>query len=386
MKITYLGDIMCFRGRGGESENPHALGGLKGLLHSSDYVVGNLETPVARAIDAAKHQTGRYRFVVPPDFARIVRETGVTHVSVANNHCLDQGFEGLLETLRCVKEAGLTPVGARERPGEPAYAVLEKGGIRVGLAASTYGTNAMENKVRLSRTQARHLNLTQNQELSSPLVRRLFERRSKWYYRWKKLTNREAEDWFDRKEFSWGKRRALAVEMREARRKVDFLVAYPHVGGQHRLKPMQSVRRAYDWFFRHGADAVIGNHEHCVQPAEFMKGRMAAFCLGNTLSALGVDARAGDECMENLSIALHQYLEREACGPLSVHYTFSVVKTYKDRNGAYHTRPMHELIAEAADDGARRALINELNIIGRRFLGREWAAAEPAAAEQAIDT
>lgn len=372
---------MCFRGRGGESEKPHALGGLKGLLHSSDYVVGNLETPVAHAIDAAGHQTGRYQFVVPADFARIVREAGVTHVSVANNHCLDQGFEGLLETLRCVKEVGLVPVGARERPGEPAYAVLEKGGIRVGLAASTYGTNTMENKVWLTRSQAWHLNLSQNQELSSPLVRRLFKRRSKWYYRWKRLTNREAENWFDRKEFSWGKRRALAREMKGVRRKVDFLVAYPHVGGQHRLKPMQSVRRAYDWFFRHGADAVIGNHEHCVQPAEFMKGRMAAFCLGNTLSALGVDCRVGDECMENLSIALHQYVEREACGPLSVRYTFSVVKTYKDGDGAYHTRPMHELIAEAADEGARRALIDELNAIGSRFTGREWAAAEPMEAE-----
>lgn len=116
---------MCFSGRGIESENPHALGGLKELLHSADYVVGNLETPVARAIDAAKHQTGRYRFVVPLDFAKIVREAGVTHVSAVNNHCLDQGFEGLLETLRCVKEAGLVPVGGRERPGEPAYAVLK---------------------------------------------------------------------------------------------------------------------------------------------------------------------------------------------------------------------------------------------------------------------
>lgn len=337
VKITYLGDIMCFRGRGAESENPHALGGLKELLHSSDYVVGNLETPVARAIDAAEHQTGRYRFVVPADFAKIVRESGVTHVSVANNHCLDQGFAGLLETLRCVKEAGLVPVGGREKPEEPAYAVLEKDGISVGLAASTYGTNTMENKVWLTRSQASHLNLSQNQELSSPLVRRLFERRSKWYYRWKKLTNREAENWFDREEFSWRKRRSLAREMREIKRKVDFLVAYPHVGGQHRLEPMQSVRRTFNWFFRHGADAIIGNHEHCVQPAEFNGDRLAAFCLGNTLSALGVELRVGDECMENLSIALHQYVEREASGPLSVRYTFSGSR--RTRTGTGRTTP-----------------------------------------------
>lgn len=105
----------------------------------------------------------------------------------------------------------------------------------------------------------------------------------------------------------------------------------------------------------------------------------------------GADCRVGlldcqgfllhkNECAKtsvwNLSIALHQYVEREACGPLSVRYTFSVVKTYKDGDGAYHTRPMHELIAETADEGARRALIDELNAIGSRFTGREWAAAE----------
>ncbi len=243
----------------------------------------------------------------------------------------------------------------------------------------------MKNKVWLTRSQASHLNLTQNQELSSPLVRRLFERRSKWYYRWKRLTNREVEDWFDREEFSWGKQRILAREMKEIRRRVDFLVAFPHVGGQHRLQPMRRARRLYNWFFRRGADAVIGNHEHCVQPAEFMKDRMAAFCLGHTLSSLGVDIRVGDECMENLSIALLQYVETEACGQLSVRYTFSVVKTYKDSAGAYHTRPMHELIAEAADEGERGTLIDELNIIGGRFLGRKWVAAEPAAAEHPFD-
>lgn len=85
--------------------------------------------------------------------------------------------------------------------------------------------------------------------------------------------------------------------------------------------------------------------------------------------------------MEDMSIALHQYVERKADGPLDVRYPFSVVKTYKDVDGAYHTRPMHELIAEAADEGTRGALIGELNTIGSRFTGREWAAAEPTAAE-----
>ncbi len=89
--------------------------------------------------------------------------------------------------------------------------------------------------------------------------------------------------------------------------------------------------------------------------------------------------------MENLSIALHQYVERKADGPLDVRYTFSVVKTYKDGDGAYHTRPMHELIAEAANESARRALIDELNIIGSSFTRREWAATEPMEAEQPFD-
>lgn len=46
---------------------------------------------------------------------------------------------------------------------------------------------------------------------------------------------------------------------------------------------------------------------------------------------------------------------------------------------------MHELIAEAANESARRALIDELNIIGSRFTRREWAATEPMEAEQPFD-
>lgn len=376
---------MCLREPDFRPMQVQHLAGLRNCLSASDFVVANLETPITDRIEAGRHHIARYRFVSPVALAEQVKAAGVTHVSVANNHCLDQGFDGLMETLDCLRLVGLTAFGAKRCAEDAAYAVVEKDGLRVGLSASTYGTNTLSNQAWLTRTQRSYLNMHQNQELSHPWVRHLYHCHRRLYRYWLRLTNREASDWFDRKELSWSRRHHLAAEMRCLREKehCDVVVAYPHVGGQHRREPMESVQSLYRWMFRHGVDAVIGNHEHLVQRSEWVRGRFAAYCLGNTVSYLGLGPLADDK-HENCSVILHQYVDRDTYGKTSIRYTFSLAQTYVAAEGDIRTRPMHELIAESRSAEERAELAALLNTIGSRFLGQEWRADDAMAAEHSV--
>lgn len=382
MKITYLGDVMSLRDEEFRYCDIKYLEGLQSMLHQADFVVANLETPITED----EHRDGliskKYRFVAPIRMAEQIKSAGVTHVSVANNHCMDQGFDGLMETLACLEKVGVPFIGARRHIDDPAYVVLAKNGIRVGIVASTYGTNTIENKNWLTPEQGCYLNMSQNQELSHPWVRRLFYRHRRLYRYWRYLTNREASDWFERKELSWRRRRRLAKEFRSLRTKehCDVVIAYPHVGGQHRAEPMKSAQQLYRWFFRRGASAVIGHHEHLVQRAEYSNSRMAAYCLGNAVSDLGVDDET-DSRMENFSIALHQYLSRSAGGGVQTHWTFSILRTARSEEGEIQTKPLREWLQESRQEESRMRLCHALNTIGSRFLGRTWTAADPDTAE-----
>lgn len=361
------------------------LAGLKAMLEQSDFVVANLEAPILHNITRECVKIERYRFASPLEVARQVRAAGVTHACVCNNHCLDQGFAGLMETLDCVREAGLVPVGAVREPSEKPYSILEKGGIKVAVLASTYGTNAHLNGQRLNRKQAEHINLHQEQELFNPVDRWLWEHSKRFY--WHAVGRACDPDSGARKpyevaQFSFFKRRSLAKTIRKMldKERPDAFVAYPHEGGQHRREPMLKARRVLKWYLQQGADAVICNHEHLVQRAESDGGRLVAYCLGNVVSYLGLFDRFDDN-MENLSILLHQYVERNAEGKIGIRHTFSVAKSFIGRNGKPETRPIGELIAEAATPEQRETLTSELRIIGSRFTGQPWVPETPEAGE-----
>ena len=87
---------------------------LKNHLSSSDYLIGTLEVPIGTglAYDEEKMQ-GRCNIVYAQenDFRR-VRELGFKAVSLANNHVMDLGPEGLANTIKLLKESGIQYFGA----------------------------------------------------------------------------------------------------------------------------------------------------------------------------------------------------------------------------------------------------------------------------------
>ncbi|MCB9613050.1 MAG: CapA family protein [Sandaracinus sp.] len=87
------------------------------------FVLVNLEVPIADArrfaLDATEAAPGRVRRVHlqgAPWICEGLARAGVDAVGLANNHALDQAREGLAETVRCARRAGLAVTGVGPHP------------------------------------------------------------------------------------------------------------------------------------------------------------------------------------------------------------------------------------------------------------------------------
>ena len=82
---------------------------LLGILRAADYRIVNLEMPVCEK-EAPVLKTGP-NLRANPNVLRGYKALGIDLVTIANNHILDQGKQGFLETLQNLDGAGIGRVG-----------------------------------------------------------------------------------------------------------------------------------------------------------------------------------------------------------------------------------------------------------------------------------
>ena len=131
---------------------------VKGVIDSSDYVILNLETPVAGEENGYVEEL--YSFNAPTEFAMAIKNIGVDMVLCANNHILDRGIDGLLATAKNLKACNLSFIGIHEKK-EPSYKIVNIEGLKVGFLNFTYGTNAFSNGNYLTNNQQYMVDLLQ---------------------------------------------------------------------------------------------------------------------------------------------------------------------------------------------------------------------------------
>jgi poly-gamma-glutamate synthesis protein (capsule biosynthesis protein) len=124
-----------------------AVGGAQGLdavadrLAAADLTLVNLETPLCDVLPPLLPRSAAarpIRFRGTSDDAARLAAAGVDAVSLANNHTLDGGPDGLRATLAALEAAGVAAVGASfaRDPWAPVL-VTTPGGERVALLAGT---------------------------------------------------------------------------------------------------------------------------------------------------------------------------------------------------------------------------------------------------------
>jgi len=104
------------------------------LTKDHDFALLNLEAPLTN-INLPIKKTGP-NLSMDPRWARVIAEAGFNAVSLANNHILDMGAEGLQETINHCTSAGLKYFGAGQNIGEAIQPlILEHNQVKIGLLA-----------------------------------------------------------------------------------------------------------------------------------------------------------------------------------------------------------------------------------------------------------
>ena len=131
-RLVAVGDLML----SGEVARRHRPGAgparifddVAPILQSGDIVFGNLETPLC---DPPGERT---LFQGHPGMAPWIAAAGFNVLSLANNHILEYGPEGLRQCARLVAGNGIAVLGAGESQQDARRPViLQRNGLRVGL-------------------------------------------------------------------------------------------------------------------------------------------------------------------------------------------------------------------------------------------------------------
>lgn len=96
----------------GVTPGDSSLAYLEPYLRSADLALANLESPLTTAPPLASG----YNLCAPPERVRFLAKSGLDLFSLANNHALDCGLQGLAETESTLVTFGLTPHGPQSVP------------------------------------------------------------------------------------------------------------------------------------------------------------------------------------------------------------------------------------------------------------------------------
>ena len=138
LRVIAVGDIMLdgtARPVLAQNGYDHAFAGVKQLFGDAPVVFGNLEGPLT--VRGNPEQDKTYVFRSPPDkVSQALVGAGFNVVSLANNHTLDYGADGLAQTIETLDAAGIAHAGAgADLTAARRPAIIETGGKRVAILA-----------------------------------------------------------------------------------------------------------------------------------------------------------------------------------------------------------------------------------------------------------
>lgn len=269
VSLAVTGDLQLNRPLVGQRTPAPATAAVYDLLRGADLAFANLETPLTnRGAPADKLITFRADPHLAPELAAV----GIGVVTIANNHALDYGVEGLRDTLGAVRDAGVPVVGGGETLEESFRpATLEARGVRaafLGIACTLppgFAATAERPGIAPIRVHSRYV-MDAEALLEQPGTAPFVE------------TVAMAAD---------VERAVTAV--RQAREAAGIVVVGIHWGVPHGfVAAFQDPIAQYQSPLAHrlveaGATVVVGNHPHVLHGMEWYRGALIMYSLGNFL-------------------------------------------------------------------------------------------------------
>jgi poly-gamma-glutamate capsule biosynthesis protein CapA/YwtB (metallophosphatase superfamily) len=140
-RIGFVGDLMLGRrvsSKIGGRPPERFWGNLLPALRDCDGVIGNLESPITTNAEPWSKTWKAFHFRAIPAATDVLKMANVRMVNLANNHIMDFGERGLLDTRVHLARAGIAYAGAGASATEAlAPAICRIGDLKVGLIGLT---------------------------------------------------------------------------------------------------------------------------------------------------------------------------------------------------------------------------------------------------------
>ncbi len=213
-------------------------GVVRRLFKDAELAIANHEMPVT---DAWGFHSSGLRFSGKPELTEIFTRAGIDWMSLANNHIKDYDTEGISDSRRILRRYGIASGGAGvdlEQARRISYLEVGKAG---GSSAATLAIIPCVGVVPFS---------------------------------WAGPDVSGGTPCLDR---------YLVPDIKEAGRKADVVLVYPHWGVEYTRQPMPSQRKHAARWVKAGADLVLGGHSHVAGAIEDIDGVPVLYSLGNLI-------------------------------------------------------------------------------------------------------
>lgn len=244
IEIAVVGDILCgnamIEDAKTEGENYDFMPMLEKIQKVTDdatLTIGTMETNFIQE----QAYSGVEKYNAPVNFAQTIKQSGIDIVSIAHNHSLDYGIDGLRQTKQTLENIGFTTVGTQN------FIIQEVEGIKIAFLAYTYG---FSNEEELSTEEIQNVN---------------------------KYSAEKAK-----------------IDIEEAKQQADYIMVIMHWGEVNSTKRNTEQEEIADYLIHLGANAIIGSHPAVPQPMQMKQNangeyQFVSYSLGNYISSLNYE-------------------------------------------------------------------------------------------------
>ena len=303
ISMAVVGDIMCHSPNYKDAYNASTKKydfstfspQIKSYISNADIAVGNLETTFA---GGNKAYSGYPTFNSPPQLAKDVQDLGIDVLTTSNNHSMDSGYNGLINTIDTLDDLGISHTGTfKSEEDKNKILIKDVNGVKIAFLSYTYGTNG----IAIPKGKEYCINL-----IDKDLIK-------------KQLESAKAQN-------------------------PDVICVSMHWGIEYKLQPNTEQTDLADYLFENGADIILGSHPHVLEPMEkrtvtlsdgTKKDGFVIYSLGNFISAQK-DKYTKDSIILNLKITKHSQ------GNITID-SYDYTPIYMQDNGANATN-RYELV------------------------------------------
>lgn len=201
------------------------------IIKSANIAILNLECPVVHKSEKAKVKAGP-NLKGSITMVEALKNVGFNIVTLANNHFLDYGEQGALNTFTELERLGIEYLGAGNNIDNAAKPLIKEVN---NVSIAFFNICEFEFSIAGKYTPG-----------SNPI------------------------DLVD-----------LSIQIKKVRNQVDYICLIIHGGHEHYQLPSPRMKKLYRFFIDEGVDIVVNHHQHCYSGYEVYNGKFIFYGLGN---------------------------------------------------------------------------------------------------------